>query len=243
MRSLIIGLAAAGVAAGAAQAQAIDVSPAAGRAIEDAVLIPLSRLDFDPVDRDLWSAMELLGADVLGPGDEDIGDVEDILVGVDGYALAVVVELDEFLEFDETMLSVPFSVLEPLPAEGLVRSPIDEEGLQMYAIFEEPTLTADTVSNEVTAIAENDLDAVLTGSDVFLLEDLMLGMHAPLDGETLGYVHDVLFTMEGALEAVVVSATRDPFADVAVPYTGGTAREESVLEAAPLTAEEMGVRD
>ena len=245
MRSLVIGLAVA-VAAGAAQAQPPEPpNPQAGQALEGATIIPLDEYEFRPRDVGLWSGLDMLEADLLGPGGEDIGDVEDILVGVDGYALAVVIELDEFLEFNETTLSIPLSTLEMLPEAGAIRAPIEPEGMEMYSVFDRRMLTARIVSNEVTAIADDDLGDVVTGSDVFLLEEQLLGEYAPLeDLAAFGYVHDVLFDTAGAVESVVISATAaDPFGDLAVPYTGGTRSMPAPRGAAPFTAEELGVRD
>ena len=103
-------------AAGAAQAQS-TASPneEAAAAFSGAEILSLAQLDFEPAAFGLWSGLDMLEADLLDPEGEDIGDIEDILVTVDGYAVALVVELDEFLEFDETMLSIPLSVLELLP--------------------------------------------------------------------------------------------------------------------------------
>lgn len=245
MRSLILSLALAGLSAGAAHAQAAR-SPAvfASEAFANADLIPLSMLDFEPAERDLWSGLAMLGADLIGPAGDDLGDVEDVLVTVDGYAVALVVELDELLEFNETMLTIPLSVLDPMPSRDAVRSPVALDGLEMYSAFDTRTLTAEIVSDRVAAIADDDLDAVVTGSDVFLLDETLLGEYAPLAGDAQGYVHDLLFSMEGRIEGVVIAAARDAFDGLAVPFTGSTRSDEpSVLEAAPFTAEEMGVRD
>ncbi|MGP9822255.1 hypothetical protein ACTZWW_19710 [Salinarimonas sp. NSM] len=217
----------AALAAGGAQAQSI-VAPAtqAAEAFSDARIIPLGELDFEPAAFGLWSGHDLLDADLLGPSGEDIGDVEDILVTTDGWAVAVVVELDAFLEFDEPMLSIPLSVLEILPEEGAVRAPIEPDAMQLYSAFDVRTLTARIVSDQVAAIADDDLDDVVTGAGLFLLEDALLGEYAPLgDGARRGYVHDILFAMEGEVDAVVISATAGPFDDLAVPWMGPPARE------------------
>lgn len=221
MRTFALSLALV-VTAGAAAAQS-PVSPNGDSAqvFDGAEILPLSRLAFEPGERDLWSGLDMLEADLIGPGGEDIGDVEDILVTTDGWAVAVVVELDEFLELDETMLSIPLSVLEPLPEAGAVRAPIEVDAMRMYSAFDVRMLTPRIVSDEVVAIADDDLDAVVTGEGLFLLEEELLGEYAPLgDAAGDGYVHDVLFEMEGAVDAVVISATGGPFDDLAVPYMG-----------------------
>lgn len=244
MRSLVLSLALAGMSAGAAHAQSPGIAaPFANEAFADADLIPLSMLDFEPVDRDLWSGLDMLGADLLDRSGEDIGDVEDVLVTFDGWTVALVVELDELLQFDETMLTIPLSVLEPMPEQNAVRAPVAVDALEMYSAFDVRTLTAEIVSDRVAAVADDDLDAVVTGTDVFLLEESLLGGYAPLDGDAFGYVHDVLFSMEGLVDAVVISAARGPAGDVAVPFTGAAGAERSVLENAPFTAEELGVRE
>ena len=217
----------AGLAAGGAQAQStVAPNTQAAEAFADARIIPLGELDFEPAAFGLWSGLDLLGADLLGPGGEDIGDVEDILVTTDGWAVAVVVELDEFLEFDEPMLSIPLSLLEILPEAGAVRAPIELDAMQLYSAFDVRTLTARIVSDQVAAIADDDLDDIVTGEGLFLFEDALLGEYAPLgDGELYGYVHDLLFAMEGEVDAVVISATAGPFDDLAVPYMGPPARD------------------
>lgn len=250
MHTTTIRLVAAGLIAGVgvfstqASAQTREApNPAAGEAFADATVLALSRFDFDPAAFDLWSALDLLGADVRDRAGEDIGEVEDVLFGAEGYALALIVELDEFLEIEEPLVSVPLSLLEVLPGEDAVRAPVAAEGLQTYTAFDRRILTQRLVSNEITGIAEDDLDVVRTAPDLFLLEEELLGEYAPLPGtDSYGYVHDLLFTPEGRLETVVVSATAGPFDDLAVPYLGPPATDEpSILDAEPFTADEMGI--
>jgi hypothetical protein len=246
MRSLILSLALAGLSAGAAHAQSPQTPNAfAGEAFADADVLALEMLDYEPAVRDPLSALDMLEADGIGPSGEDLGDVEDILVTLDGYAVSLVVELDEFLEFNETTVSIPIATLDLLPGAGEVRSPVAADGLEMFSAFDRSRLTADVVANRVVGLAEDDVDDVVTGSDVFLLDDELLGEYAPLDGDAQGYVHDVLFSMEGRIDTVVISAERIPGGDVAVPFTGSSidGGEPSVLEMAPFTAEEMGVRE
>ncbi|MGJ3262473.1 MAG: hypothetical protein ACFE0R_04480 [Salinarimonas sp.] len=249
MRTLALtSLALATLAAGAAQAQ--DASTPEGETLplfERAAILPLEQLDFEPAQRDLWSGRDMLEADLLGPGGDDIGDVEDILVTTDGYAVAVVVELDELLEWKETTVSMPLSTLELLPGANAIRSPIAPDGLQLYSAFDVRTLTARIVSDQVAAIADDDLDEVVTGADLLLFEETLLGGYAPLpDGTASGYVHDVLFSMEGAAEVVVISAARGVFDGIAVPFTGGIAPRTPApdpFDAQPFGADELGVRE
>ncbi|WP_372423524.1 hypothetical protein [Salinarimonas chemoclinalis] len=216
----------AGLAIGGAQAQSPvspDTTPA--EAFADARIIPLDRLDFDPAAFGLWSGLDLLDADLVGPSGAVIGDVEDVLVTTDGWAVAVVVQLAEFLDVDEPMLTIPLSVLEILPEAGAVRAPIEPDAMQLYSAFDVRTLTARIASNRVAAVADDDLDAVVLGEGLFLLGDELLGGYAPLGDGARGNVLDLLFAMEGELDAVVISAARRPFDDLSVPYVGPPPRD------------------
>jgi hypothetical protein len=59
-----------------------------------------------------WLASKLIGTTVVGPNNESIGDVNDVLMERDGRAAAVIVGVGGFLGIGEKDVAVPFSQLE-----------------------------------------------------------------------------------------------------------------------------------
>ncbi|WP_075216825.1 PRC-barrel domain-containing protein [Mongoliimonas terrestris] len=58
-----------------------------------------------------WLASDLMGAEIRGSGDEEIGDVSDVLIGDDGSPSAVVIGVGGFLGIGEKNVAVPFDRL------------------------------------------------------------------------------------------------------------------------------------
>ncbi|HEX8167304.1 MAG TPA: PRC-barrel domain-containing protein [Beijerinckiaceae bacterium] len=59
-----------------------------------------------------WLASKLIGTTVVGPNNESIGDVNDVLMEKDGRAAAVIVGVGGFLGIGEKDVAVPFGQLE-----------------------------------------------------------------------------------------------------------------------------------
>jgi hypothetical protein len=59
-----------------------------------------------------YRVSELIGADVYNDEDDDIGEVNDVIMGKDKTLLAAILEVGGFLELGEWLIAVPFDSLE-----------------------------------------------------------------------------------------------------------------------------------
>jgi hypothetical protein len=57
-----------------------------------------------------YRVSELIGADVYNDEDDDIGEVNDVIIGKDKTLLAAILEVGGFLELGEWLIAVPLTV-------------------------------------------------------------------------------------------------------------------------------------
>lgn len=67
---------------------------------------------------DQWRASKLMGASVVGPDDQSIGDINEILLSKDGNVEAVVVGVGGFLGMGEKNVAIAFESLNVQRSEG-----------------------------------------------------------------------------------------------------------------------------
>lgn len=60
----------------------------------------------------MWKASELIGKDVYGANNEDIGEVGDVLINRNGQVAGLVVDVGGFLGLGETHVAVPLHALQ-----------------------------------------------------------------------------------------------------------------------------------
>ncbi|MEO9525964.1 PRC-barrel domain-containing protein [Roseibium sp.] len=85
------------------------------------------------------STEALIGADVYTSQDNNIGEIAQILIGEDGQAEAVVIDVGGFLGFGEKPVAVSFDSLRMFETENgdlLVTAPFTEEELENATTFE-----------------------------------------------------------------------------------------------------------
>jgi sporulation protein YlmC with PRC-barrel domain len=63
-------------------------------------------------DMNTWRATELMGKNVYGSNNEDIGEIGDILLNKDGRIVGVVLDVGGFLGLGETNVAVPMRALQ-----------------------------------------------------------------------------------------------------------------------------------
>ncbi|MEW6255344.1 MAG: PRC-barrel domain-containing protein [Pseudomonadota bacterium] len=75
----------------------------------------------DAQDREQWLATTLIGTDVRGAADENLGEVSDVLMDRNGNVVGAVIGVGGFLGIGQKDVAVPFNALE------LVRNGDDEK--------------------------------------------------------------------------------------------------------------------
>lgn len=166
-------------------------------------LIALADWAYEPLYEDGWSLEELIDeADAYGPEGEEIGDIENVLIGEDGKILAVVLEMGGFLDLGDTHIMVPWEEVEVAPGLERITVPVDQENAEEYSMYGGVSF----VTKQETQDKQVVFEKVATGPRVWQATEL-LNDFAVLNGHVgYGYVDDLVFDRAGDLKAVVVTA-------------------------------------
>jgi sporulation protein YlmC with PRC-barrel domain len=152
---------------------------------------------------DGWSAMDLLDEDAYGIDGEDLGEVEDIIVGPDGRIERIVVEGGGFLDIGDTHAAIPWEEVTRTGTSS-VTVPVTDDNLGDYTRYPEV--------DDMPAMGGN-----------FRINEI-IGDYVAANGRGYGTIDDVIFTDEGEIQAVIVYPTYGygyQTRPVAVPYNAG----------------------
>lgn len=167
----------------------------------------------EPMSMDAWKAEDLAGAwqaselideaDVYGQDGEELGEVEDVIVGADDKVRSIIIEAGGFWDIGDTHFAIPFDQVKIARYDD-VRVPLTEENVDDYDIY--------------TGIDEEDEPA----GRAWRVSELINDYASLRGGERYGYVDDVLIGEDGSIKAVVVDGTSGygyagPYA---MPYYG-----------------------
>lgn len=156
----------------------------------------LSQWTYDELYRKGWSAEELLDADAYGPGGDQIGEFENIIVSADGKINAAIIEGGGFLDIADTHFRVPWNEVDVSQDMERVTVPVTADNVENYALFEGEYVPMERREFRVTELID----------DYALIENRI----------GFGYVDDVVFGNKGQLLAVVVEP--DVGYDLVGPY-------------------------
>ncbi|WP_207308916.1 PRC-barrel domain-containing protein [Marinobacter salicampi] len=152
-------------------------------------------------------AESLMDAEVFGSEGEEIGSVENLIIGKDNRIVAVIAQVGGLWDIGDTHVAVPWDEVE-LTEDG-VKVPITEDNADDYGIYANDFVTKENLKQ--TTPVDDDL---ATGDRTWKATDL-LNDYATLDGAIgYGYVDNIIFSEDGKIEAVVVESTSN--------YGGGT---------------------
>jgi hypothetical protein len=110
---------------------------------------------------DHWVASKFKGVDVMGPNDEKIGDVDDLLFDKEGKILAVVVGVGGFLGIGQKDVALDMAAFQVVPASSgttdpnnvklkLAMTKDDLKNAPAFAYYKAPTPTAGTAGGTNT---------------------------------------------------------------------------------------------
>ncbi len=190
----------------------------AQQAIQDADIISLAEWQYEDLYEHGVSAQSMMDRSVFGQAGEEIGEVEDILIGADGNVLSLVAEVGGLWDIGDTHVSIPIDQVE-MTAEGVV-VPITEETVDDYDFWQDDdqALTAETAESEVVEGVDDAAAARAWRASE------MIGDYARVrEDDTYsdyGYISDLILR-DGEVEAVVVQPRRGYGAGYrAFPYYG-----------------------
>lgn len=159
-----------------------------------------------------WSAEEFIDEfEVYGAAGDDIGDVEDIIIGADGEVIAVVAEIGGFIDIGDTHVAIPWDEIELAYGDQAITIPVTEENVESYGVYGEGYAFGDEVA--VTgAVSDQEivggLDDAELGPRAYRASEV-IGDYARIRGaddtpQNYGYVNDLIIS-DGRVQAVVVN--------------------------------------
>lgn len=132
-----------------------------------------------------WTAEQLIDTEVQGQTGEDIGEVENLVVGTDAQIQKIIVESGGLWDIADTHFAVPWDQVKVGPNLEQVTVPVNEENVEDFSLFDED-------------------DEVQTGERAWRASELMNDYVSLKDYVGYGMVQDLLFSQNGELTAVIV---------------------------------------
>ena len=135
--------------------------------------------------KDGWTAQQLFGTPVYGANGEEVGEVENLVVSADGKIEKIIVESGGFLDIGDVHLAVPWNEVEVAKGLERVSVPLTEENVDDFSLFDD--------------------DEVQTDEREWRATELMYDYVSLKDYPGYGMVHDLVFSKDGEVEAVLVN--------------------------------------
>lgn len=139
-------------------------------------------------------------ADVYGPEGEEIGEVEDILLGSDGTVVAIIAEVGGLWDIGDTHVSVPWDEVE-ISGDRIVTS-VTEDNAAEHGVYDNGRIAR----SEAAATLLSGVEDAMAGDRLWRASEL-IGDYARLREEgsyvNYGYVNDIILG-DGEVTAVVV---------------------------------------
>lgn len=150
-----------------------------------------------------WSAERLMdNAEVYGVTGEEIGDIENIIIGQGGRIQGIVAEVGGFWDIGDTHVFVPWDQVQVSPTLDRVTIPVTQENVEDYTYAADFFLTRSDTQR--TQVVNDDLD---TSTRLWKATDLIDDYAYLANRRGYGYVNDLIFSADGMLQALVVNAT------------------------------------
>ena len=155
--------------------------------------------------RNGYNAENLIDTKVRSPNGEEIGEIENLIVGPDGKLKKIVFATGGVLGIGDKHLAVDWKDVKVGPGIEFVTVPLTQGTANQYGIF------------------DGMPERVNTGPRAFRASEL-LGDYVRLKGGVnYGYVRDLMFTQAGELKAIIVNPDVDYATDrgyYAYPFRG-----------------------
>ncbi|MGF1476555.1 MAG: PRC-barrel domain-containing protein [Geminicoccaceae bacterium] len=150
-----------------------------------------------------WLARAMQGTTAYGKDEFEVGEVQEIVIGVDGRIAELVIRLGSFVEVSNQTLSVPWDQVDMTP---------DRDGITV-------SVDIDTIGDEI-GITETTNERMKSGA--FLAGDLIGDEVHLKDDSVVGDVHDLIFAGDGRLAGLVVvpNVSTELTGYYGVPFTG-----------------------
>jgi len=183
----------------------------------EAEVVELDSWDYSPLYAEGWSATRLMDAEVQSLMGEDIGQIQNLVIGPEGQILSVIAEVGGFWDIGDTLVSVPWTDIEVYDDMDIVRIPVTEGTIDDYALVETDYLDAASAARRIQQLGD---DGLVLGDRAWAASEL-IGDQAFLTNQSdYGHVNDLIFDNGGSLQAVVVQDNQGYGDYYAYPYYG-----------------------
>jgi sporulation protein YlmC with PRC-barrel domain len=179
--------------------------PVAELTDSDTKVVNLADWDYTEEVSGGLSAEQIIGTRVYGAQGDQIGSVENLVIGPDGDIRSAVVQTGGFfLGFGARYISIPWDQLELTSGAARMNVPVTASNVKRYSVFQD-------VSGAVEA----------SGTRTWRATELLDDYVRLRDDESYGVVEDLIFNRQGALKTVVVTPDIDyAGGPVALPFYG-----------------------
>jgi uncharacterized protein YrrD len=166
-------------------------------------VLSLQGWNYDNLYRRGWSADDLLNDGiVIGATGEEIGNVQNIIIGAQGRILGIIAEVGGFWDIGDTHIFIPWNEVEFTPGTDRVRIPVTEDTVENY-----DDGPAEFMMHGMTGEARTVDESLATSANIWKATDL-IDDYVYLDGNVrYGYITDLIFTNDANLHAYVVTAS------------------------------------
>lgn len=197
-----------GLLSAAALIVGLPVAASAQELETEIITLPEWQTAYDDLYTGGISVDELLGSDVAEPtGDDDVGDVENILFSEDGSVLSLIAEVGGFIDIGDTHVNVPWDEVEVSLDGDTVVLPVTQDTIEDYTLFTDQVVAAGDAATDIVEVEGDGLGTVNTGPRVWRATELIGDYVRLRDGDVFtnyGYVDDLIIR-DGQIAAVVVS--------------------------------------
>jgi sporulation protein YlmC with PRC-barrel domain len=146
-----------------------------------------------------WTARDMLYREVASEQGETVGDVEDIIIGPDGFVQAVIIESGGFFDIGDTHVRVPWNEFDvPMDHGEKPVVPVTNENIDEYDVGK-------GIAGEFKVVDEDRFRPRGWRANE------IIGDHAVTsDGRYAGLIDDLVFNGDGKVEAVIIAARHIP---------------------------------
>jgi sporulation protein YlmC with PRC-barrel domain len=193
---------------------------------QPARVIPLEDWSYSRLYRGM-TAKALMSAEVDGAVGRGIGKVENLIVDRQGTLVGVVVRVGGIWVFGGTRLAVPWEQIDLNRSgkEWALRLPLTRQGARRYGAGKDDHVNQTDVGRIAALTA-----GFTTGAPLWKATDLLDDHVVIRDGQSYGYVADLIFSFGGRLESIVADATNGDVSRVgyyAYPWYGGGSGDDA----------------
>lgn len=130
--------------------------PAMAQSLTADRILPLEDWDQDSLYTGVSVEQMLDEYEVYGVGGEEIGSVENVLIGADGRVLSIIAQVGGFWDIGDTHVNVPWDRVD-LSQAGRVMIPVTEDTVDDYSLFSDEVVSANEATGAVQVV-DDDLE-------------------------------------------------------------------------------------